>query len=179
MRRKSAGEVATALVVAIALGSLIAGYVLPKINPFKFFHSSSAANHKASFTLQKETSKPVLLQDSQGKAVAVGREVELTYSTGMEETVPKKTLGQKIGDFFAGLTTAGVGFVIISLLFFGGAPLIFVWRWGLKFKQALTTTVAGIRDLDKDTYEKVTPKLAAAQDKKDKIVIDKIKAKLH
>ena len=177
--KKNAGEVATAIVVAIALGSLIAGYVLPKINPFKFLHSSSAANKKASFTLQKETSKPVLLQSASGQPVAVGREIELTYSTGMEETVPKKTLGQKIGDFFAGLTTAGVGFVVISLLFFGGAPIIFVWKWGKKFKDALTTTVAGLRDLDDETYKKVSPKLAAAQDKKDKIVIDKIKAKLH
>lgn len=179
MKKNSAGEIATALVVAIALGSLIAGYILPKINPFKYFHSDSAANKKASFTLQKETSKPVLLESKAGQPVAVGREVELIYSTGMEETTPKKTLGQKIGSFFAGLTTTGILFVVGSLLFFGGAPIIFVWKWGKKFKDALTTTVAGIRALDADTYAKVTPKLAAAQDKKDKVVIDKIKAKLH
>ncbi len=97
----------------------------------------------------------------------------------MEESTPKKTLGMKIGEFFANLTTWGLLFVGGSLLFFGGAPIVFVFRKYLIMKQALKNTVAGIRAVDAETYEKLKPALAENHDRQDKIVIDKIKTELN
>lgn len=178
MKNNERGEVATALLVAIALGSLILGLALPKLNPFKAFEKT-AANKKASWTRQTEKATPVVLTDKAGKAVAVGTATEKIYDTGMESTVPKPTLGERIGAFFASLTTWGLAFVGVSLLFFGGAPLVWVARKYFVMKQALKNTVAAIREADNETYEKLKPKLAAAHDKQDRQVIDKLKTELH
>lgn len=175
--RNQRGEIATATVVVIAAGALLLGILIPKFKPFSIFEKS-AANKKASWTKQIEKSKPVAIKSEDGKVVAVGTEIERVYDTGMENTVPKQTLGEKIGSFFARLTTAGIAFVVVSLLFFGGAPLVWIARKYLVMKQALRNTVAGIRALDDETFNKVKPALAASQDKQDKVVIDKLKTEI-
>lgn len=172
------GEIATAVIIAIAMGSLLLGLVLPKLSPFKMFEKS-AGNKKASFTLQKESSTPVLLESKDGKTVALGKKTELFYNTGMDESVPKPTLGERIGSFFFGLTTTSILTIIGGFLFF---PIPFA-AWGVRkyfgIKQALTNTVKAIRETDPTTYEALKPKLSAAHDKKDKVLIDKIKAEIH
>lgn len=175
--KRSKGEITTAAVILISVGSLILGLMAPKFNPFRFERSS--ANKKASWTLQTEKTKPVLLTDKKGEAVAVGNEIERVYNTGKEEITPKKTLGEKIGEFFSRLTTAGLVFVVVSLLFFGGAPLVWVYRRYKTVKNALKNTVAAIREVDDETYTKLKPVLAANHEKKDRIVIDEIKKELN
>lgn len=176
------GEVTTGIVVAIAVGTFLFGVIAStKLNPFKLFHKS-AANKKASWTKQTEKSEPVLLFDKDKKAVAVGTKIEKIYDTGIEEATPKKTIGEKIGDFFAGLTTWGLVFVGVSLLFFGGTPIVWAWRKYAVVKDALKKTVQAIRDTKKEepqVYDKLKPKLAAAHDKRDRVVIDKIKTELN
>lgn len=172
------GEVVTAVLIAVALGSLLVGLVLPKLNPFKAFERT-AANKKASWTRQTEKSTPVLLTDKAGKAIATGTATERIYDTGIEQSVPAPTLGQRIGSFFFGLTTWGLLAVLASLLFFGGAPLVWLARKYFVIRQALKNTVVGIRQADAETFEKLKPALEANHDKRDKVVIDKIKAELH
>lgn len=182
MKKNQKGEVATAVVILIAVGSLFVGTIFPKFNPIKSLFKTDPTKHKASFAIQRETSKPVLLESSDGRHVAVGNEVELYYDTGEESTVPKKTLGERIGDFFANLTTLGLVFVFGSLAFFGGAPIVWIWRKYLTMKRALKNTVVGIKELkekDKEAFERLKPSLASAHDRKDKIVIDKMKTDLN
>lgn len=175
------GEITTAIVLGIAAASLLVGTLLPSLNPFNNLFgniSPSAANQKATWTRQTEREKPVFYKVD-ADTVAVGAEVERTYDTGTDERPVKLTLGQRIGKFFAGLTLWGLIGIVVSLVLFGGAPIVWIARKYLIMKQAFTNTVAAIRDLPEDTYKNVTPVLAAKQDKRDKKIIDKIKMNLH
>lgn len=179
MKNNERGAVEVAVVVAIAAGCLILGLIAPKLNPLGSLFQRDAANKKASWTRQIEKTKPVLLNDEKGRPVAIGTEIQRVYDTGKEDGTPAPTIGERIGGFFAGLTGWGLAFVGVSLAFFGGAPLVWVARKYFVMKQALKNTVVAIRDADNDTYEKLKPKLAAAHDKQDRKVIDKIKTELN
>lgn len=172
------GEVATALVILIAAGTFIIGGVLPKLNPLNLL-SSHQSKKKTSFTVQKETSKPILLETKDGKQAFLGKETEYYYNTGKEEGTPKLSVGERIGNFFSHLTTFGLMFVLFSLLFFGGVPIVWVFKKYLVMKQALKRTVQAIRETDRDTYDKLKPNLESKHDRQDKQVIDKIKMELN
>lgn len=178
------GEITIALLIAAILGTAVVvgiGPRLPLVN--KLFKEQTAAGRKASWTKQVEKSKPVALYDKSGRAVALGTEYERLYDTGMEQVPVKLTLGEKIGNFFASLTMWGLIFVAVSLAFFGGAPIIYFARKYGDAKHALTKTVIAVREMKKDDpalfAEKIAPKLDAAHDDKDRVVIDKIKTKLN
>lgn len=175
------GEITTAVAIGIAAVALLVGTIAPSLNPFNNLfgaHSApSAANQKATWTTTDEVIKPVLLR--QGDTVAVGQQIERHYDTGTEERPVKLTLMQRIGRFFAGLTTTAFIFILVSLLFFGGVPIVWAFHKYAVIKQALKNTVAAIRDLPEDQYKAVTPKLAAKHDRRDRKVIDKIKMELQ
>jgi hypothetical protein len=123
----------------------------------------------------EQTSKPVLVGTIDGKTIVAN---EITYRASAEETSPKATVGQRIGSFFSNLSLAGVLFVLLSLVFFGGAPIIWVARKYFAAKQALKSTIKAIKEIPSDQFEAIKPALAANQDKADKELIAKLKAKL-
>jgi len=175
------GEITIAILIAAVVGSLIVGMIAPKINPFKGLFSSndSAVGKKASFTTQTEKIKPKVYHLNKSGDVVVVNDVELSYNTSLDQNVPKPTFGEKIGTFFFHLSTVTIIFIIVSLAFLGGAPIVWLFKRYLVMKQALSNTVSAIRDLPPETYQQVVPVLAANHDKQDKVVIDGIKSELH
>lgn len=177
------GEIATLTVLAIAAVALLVGTLAPTLNPFNSVFGKGAqpdaSKQTASWTKQTEIQTPVLLETKSGDHAAVGTKVERVYDTGAEARPVKLTFGERIGAFFAHLTTWGVVFVIVSLVFFGGAPLVWLSKKYFDMKGAFKNTVAAIREVDHDTYEKLKPKLEAKHDKKDRKMVDKIKSELN
>jgi hypothetical protein len=169
------GEAVTIALVAVAavLGVLLFGN---KLNPFD--RSADPSNRRTASAISgrdiveitnavAESEKPVTVK------------VDRSFEASHEVTDPKLTLGQKIGRFFAGLGNLSL------LLFFAGLAICILtpiggilWdRW--KYKHAFKNTVSAVRELDDDTFQKLAPKLAAKQDKRDKVLVDKVKAELH
>lgn len=124
----------------------------------------------------EQTSKPVFMgTDYQGRAI-VGNEI--TYRASASETLPNLTLGQRIGRWFSGLSLAGLAFVIISIIFFSGTPILWIWAKFLKARSALKKTVAGIEELNSADQDKVKEELAKTHDTGDKRYIAQIKAEI-
>lgn len=176
------GEVVTIVVVAVA-AALLLGSLAPKLNPINWVTgngTSTVPMDKTKYDRKKIISEPVLL--TRGDHVAVGQRYEESYEKGEDSSERRATLGERIGGFFASLTAAGVIFVIISLLFFGGVPLLWLARKYFVVKHALTKTVMGIKKLKENDavyYEQhVKPTLLQKHDKADSNVIDKIKSRL-
>jgi len=144
-------------------------------NPFKAI--SDPPNQPKKMGAWEQTSEPIILGTaSDGKLVVANK---LTYKASAEETEPKLTLGQKIGNFFSGLSMTGLLFILISLLFFGGAPIVWAVKKYFAVKNALRNTVKAIKEIEPEHFEWIKPTLAANQDKADKVIIAKIKGDLH
>lgn len=146
------------------------------LNPFSGVTNPPTSPRKVASWVQEETVKPVYIgKDQLGKDVVVS-EVHRTYTANAEEVSAKKTLGQIIGGWFAGLSFAGIIFVVISLVAFGGAPIMWVFSKYIKMKNALVNTVEGIERMKAEDKEKLTPLLLQEQDAKDISVIKQLKA---
>jgi hypothetical protein len=144
--------------------------IAPKLNPF-----SSAADpaNRRSATSGEEIVKIV---KAAGEA---DREVIIERRDHSEVTDPKLTVGQRIGRFFAGLGTWSVAAILFAIFVLGLSPAaILAWSRHV-WKKAFKNTVSAIRDTDEETYEKLKPKLAARHDKRDKRLVDVVKAELH
>lgn len=187
MIKNQRGEVATLTVIAIAGVALLIGTLAPTLNPFNRLFGAGAsaqvaAPEKEAWKEQTRTTEPVTVGITPtGDKVVAFRTTE-EYKSGAAEHQRKLTFGERIGAFFAHLTTWGVVFVIVSLVFFGGAPILWLARKYLAMKQAMKNTVAGIRELkktDMEAYTKATDHIAKKQDKSDNRIVDKLKAELH
>lgn len=132
--------------------------------------------HKVASWVQEETIKPVYVgKDAAGKDV-VASEIHRTYTAGSDETPAKLTIGQRIGQFFGKLSLWGIVFVAVSLIFFGGAPIMWVFGKYLTAKHALLNTVEAIERMKSDDKEKFKSMLLQEQDTKDVNYIKKLKA---
>lgn len=176
MRRQN-GEIATATVVIIAVAAvLLTPLILKTGNPFD--RSADPSNRRTASAISGrdivEITNTVAASD-QPVTVKVDRSVEASA----EVTDPKLTLGQKIGRFFSGLGTWVVLALLAACILIPGFALGLVWRARNAWKNAFKNTVAGVRDLDDETYQKAIPKLAARQDRRDKKLVDRVKAELH
>lgn len=149
-------------------------YGCASLNPFQGITNPPNAPKKMGSW--EQTSEPVIMGvDGSGKTI-IGN--KLSYRATAEETSPKQTIGQRIGSFFAGLSLAGILFVVASLVFFGGAPIVWLARKYFKAKSALVSTVKAIKEIPDEKFNEIKPALAANQDKSDKELIARIKAKL-
>ena len=179
MKLNQRGEITTLVLVAVGLVSLLVGTLAPTLNPFNRLFGAgapSAANQKASWTKQDEIQTPVILKA--GDTVAVGTRIERHYDTGAEEKPVKLTFTQRIGQFFAHLSTLAFIGIVVSLVFFGGAPLVWIAGKFFKARAALTATVAAIEKMSTDEKEKLKVHLAATQDTHQKVYIAKLKSEL-
>lgn len=167
------GEITTAVVILIAAGTLFLGTMLPKLNPLKYLSKSTA-------TQTEKSHKKIELKNPQ---VTPSGEVVYGYQKydikDNNVFTPKLTMWERITGFISSLSIWTIAFLVISVLFFGGAPI--VWAVG-KYKtlrQTLKNTVSAIKEADEETYKKLKPVLNAKHDVKDKRVIDDIKKELH
>lgn len=144
------------------------------LNPFSGLPNTPNPPKKAGSW--EQTSKPVFMgTDYKGQSV-VG--YENTYKASASETIPPLRLSQKIGRWIASLSLAGFLFLVISLLFFGGAPIIWIYGKFLRARSALKRTIMGIEELNAADQKNVKSMLFAIQDTKDKLYIADLKAEI-
>lgn len=180
--KKNRGEIALAVTIGIAVGALLLGTLAPNLNPFNnLFGSKKSLTENTQYKdwlRHSRTTTPMVALPKDGQPVVFNK-VEESFDTGTDRVTPKRTIGQVVGDFFAGLTTWGVIFLVVSLVFFGGAPIVWLWRKYADMKESMKRVVAGIRDADEDAYKKVTNEIAKKADTKHKKLIDKVKSELN
>lgn len=189
--KNNRGEVTTLIVIGVAVVSLIIGGLIP--NPVKFFQrQSEPGTESRTYDTKDIIITPFVSIDDNGKTT-VANKVEEHYAKGNDKRTLKQTLGQRLAGFIASLGTWGI------VLLFGGLALGIITPAGIfarsrhVMKSAFKNTVNGIRGIKDttvtcrkcgdtvtiDTYAHVSKALAEEQDKRDKVLIDKIKAELH
>lgn len=191
--RGQRGEALTIALVAI-IGTLVVASAIPSINVFgKIFgggSSSVKAPAEEAWKEQEQRTIPRTVGVTETGEKVIAFEQVRTFRSGASKHPPKLSYGERIGEFFAGLTTFGVILCLALFLLFGITPAMIVnWLKSRRLQrveedrrrkdQALTNTVAALRGVDPETWVKIAPLLAARQDKQDKEQIDLIKAKLH
>ena len=173
------GEIMVATVVIIAVCAFVGGVVLPKLGQTFHLFGETAANKKASFSKQIQSSTPVLLEDKSGRAVAVGTKFEQTYDTGIEEAPIVLTYGQRVAKFFAGVTNLGIIALLAAIILVPGSLMLWMRRWGLKWYSTAKALVKGVKEAPPQAAEEVKDSMAIVMDKKHKKAVDEIKKDLN
>ena len=163
-------------ILAVVAVVLLVPIVMKTGNPFD--RSADPANRRTASAISGKDIVEITNQVAESeKPVTV--KIDRSVEASSEVTDPKLTLSQKVGRFFAGLTTWTLVFLFVSLAFFGGAPIVWLWRKYANMKETMKRTVQAIRELDDDTYKRVAPKLSDKMDKKHKKTVDKLKMELN
>ena len=88
---------------------------------------------------------------------------------------------QRVGRWIGGLGLLSVIFIVVSLAFFGGAPILWAFSKYMKMKSAFIKVVAGVEELkkvDAVAQEKLTKTiLANTMDTPEKDLVKAIKLK--
>lgn len=175
--RNQRGEIATATVILICGAFfLLAPIIMKNGNPFD--RSADPSDRRTASAISGKD----IVEITNAVAVAeqpVTVKVDRSVEASKEVTDPKLTIGQRVGRFFSGLGTWAVVLIVIALALGIITPAGLAWRARNAWKTAFKNTVEGVRDLDEETYQKVAPKLAAKQDKRDKKLVDRVKMELH
>lgn len=187
------GEVLTIVAVTVA-ATLILSAALPSINLFgKIFGGGSTAVKAPAEEAWKEQEQRTIPRTvgvtETGEKVIAFEQVK-TFRSGASKMPAKLTYGERIGEFFAGLTTWGIIILLVLFFAFGITPAAVVtWIKNRKLKateadlekrtQALRNTVAALREVPDDVWPKIKQLLEAKHDRQDKVIIDEIKKDLH
>lgn len=171
------GEVLT-YVLGSVLIAFILGTFIPDINPFHAM-KPKPNTYSSDWDRGERRSTPKVAVFEDGK-VAVFHEIEESFDKGSEKTVPKLTVMQKVGEFFSNLSFFSfVTIIVVGVLIFATPLGRLLWSRHV-WKSAFENTVAGVRDIDdREAYEKATRAIAIHQNKRDKRLVDVVKAKLH
>lgn len=101
-----------------------------------------------------------------------------TVKKNSTKTTPKKTLGQKIGGWFAGLTTLGIILVVVGLFLAPATTIgvvISMWR---RARRALIATVRAIKEVRADEEDTLHNSLNKYHTKDTKRTVSEIKSEL-
>lgn len=186
------GEALTIALISI-VATLVVAAAIPSLNIFgKVFgggHTVTAPAEEA-WKEQTKTTEPVTIGVTPtGEKVVAFRERK-TFRSGASKAPAKLTYGERIGQFFAGLTTWAILGLLGLFLAFGITPAMVI-RWAKnralerenkekqRYEQTLTRTVAAIREMPEEAYKTLSPILKDKHDLVDKKTVDEIKAKLH
>ena len=193
------GEALTIIAVTAAATLLVVS-LIPNLDIFGKIFGGGSTPKAPTEEIWKEQTEEVIPRT--GIVAATGEQViafekRKTFRSGASKSPTKLSYGERIGEFFAGLTTFGLIVFIGLFLLFGITPAMVVnWFKNRKIKreeamlaavmedkakkeQALKNTVAALRDLPDEVWPKVRQLLEAKHDKQDRIVIDDIKKELH
>lgn len=185
--RNMRGEGATVLIILIAGAFLLLG---PKIPDLSKIFTGEKPQQKASWSNETVTHTPIILRKDDDAVLAT--KTEHTFNSGTDERPVKLTVADRVVRFFEGLGWWAILFIVISLLL-GGWPIVMLINGYRAMKSALKNTISGIRKVSDttvicrkcgdtvvvDSYATVVASLDAKQDKKDKVLIDKLKSELH
>lgn len=173
--RNQRGFTGLEILGVIAVVGLVA-ILSPKLNPFS--GSADPANRRTASAISgRDIIDITKVVSSSEEPVTV--HVDRSVTASAEVTDPKLTLGQRVGRFFSGLGTWAVVGLALALGLGIVTPAGLAWQARSAWKSAFKNTVAGVRNLDDETYQKVVPQLAAMQDQRDKRLVDRVKAELH
>lgn len=108
--------------------------------------------------------------------VVIVEETEKTLAVGLQRTIQRLTVAEKLGNWISGLSIVGFLILIVCLILAPGATLGFLVKAFFKWKRALRETVSAIKEskaVDKDTELKKS--LKATQSLSTKKLVDTIK----
>ena len=187
------GEVLTIALIAV-IGTLVFAAAIPSLNIFgKVFgggSSSVKAPSEEAWKEQEQRTIPRTVGVTETGEKVIAFEQVKTFRSGASRIPAKMTFGERIGEFFAGLTTWALLALAGLFLAFGITPAMVV-RWAKnrsleretadkeKYQQTLTRTVSAIRAMPEEAYKTLAPILKDKHDLADKKVIDQIKGELH
>jgi hypothetical protein len=190
--RGQKGEALTIALVAI-IGTLLVTSAIPSLNIVgKVFGGGGSVKAPAEEAWKDQTqiTEPVVVGVTPAGDKVIAFKQTREFRSGASKSSAKMTYGERVGAFLAGMTNLGIIGLVIGFLFFGLTPgMVVNWIKNRRIKrieadkakkeQALTNTVAALRDVPPDLWAQLKPLLAAKQDRQDKVVIDEVKAKLH
>lgn len=144
-------------------------------NPFAGLSRAPQEPHRIANWLQEEEVIPLKIGVTADGKEVIAYATKRTYSAGSSETPEKLSWLQRLGRWIGGLSLLTVIFIVVSLVFFGGVPIVWAYKKYMAVKKALVNTVAAIEEMPPDAYEKLEPKLESKQNEPDKELIKKIK----
>ena len=126
---------------------------------------------------EKITNKPkAVICD--GKVVVV-EETEKTLTVGLEQTTPKLSFAQKLGNWISGLSIIGILALIAGLILAPGATLAWLVKLLFKWKKAFKETVVAIKESKAvDNNPELKNTLASKQSLSTKKIVDNIKREI-
>lgn len=108
----------------------------------------------------------------------VVEEIKKTLQVGLETTPRKLTLGEKIGNWFSGLSVLVIIVLAIGLVLFPGATLAWLVRLLFKWKMAMRETVAAIKESKAVENVELHNALKGKQSVGTKMIVGQIKSNL-
>lgn len=147
-------------------------------NPFAGISSPPQEPKKMANYAQTEKQVPLKVGVTPDGKDVIAFASERTYTAGSTEVPEKLGFLQKVGRWVGGLSILAIIFIVVSLAFFGGVPIIWAAKKYYAMKAALKHTVAAIDEIKPEHFEAIKPALAEAQDTSDKKLIAKLKAEI-
>ena len=172
-------------IVSIFKTTVVLGVVLlsgcASLSPFSGIANPPQEPKKIATYAQTEKQVPLRIGVTpEGKDV-IAFQTERTYTAGSTETREKLGFMQRVGRWIGGLGLLSIIFIVVSLAFFGGAPILWAFSKYMKMKSAFIKVVAGVEELkkvDAVAQEKLTKTiLANTMDTPEKDLVKAIKLK--
>ena len=114
------------LLIKLGTSLLLTGCA--SLNPFAGITSPPSEPRKIANYSQNEKQIPLKVGVTADGKEVIAYATERSYIAGSSETPEKLGFLQRIGRWIGGLSLLGVLFIIISLAFFGGTPIL----WAVK-----------------------------------------------
>lgn len=108
----------------------------------------------------------------------VVEEVKKTLQVGLETTPRKLSLGEKIGNWFSGLSVLAIIALVVGLVLCPGATLAWLVKLLFKWKRAMRETVAAIKEAKAVENIELHNALKDKQSVETKKIVGQIKADL-
>ena len=125
---------------------------------------------------EEVTTKPrAIIADNKAYVV---EETKKTLQVGLENTPRKLTLGEKIGNWFSGLSLLAIIALVVGLVLCPGATLAWLVKLLFKWKRAMRETVAAIKEAKATENTELHNALKDKQSVETKKIVGQIKADL-
>ena len=181
------GEVLTIIAVTAAATLLVVS-LIPNLDIFGKIFGGGSTPKAPTEEIWKEQTEEVIPRT--GIVVSTGEnliafEKRKTFRSGASKSPTKLTYGERIGQFFSGLTIWGIAALAFAFFVLGITPAMILARLKSraqkafenekadkeKLKQALTNTVTAVQGIPEDIWKQVKPLFEASHDKQDRDLI--------
>lgn len=164
------------LMMVVCAAFLLSGCAT--VNPFAGIASPPQEPKKIATYAQTEKQVPLKVGVTPDGKDVIAYATERSYTAGSTETPEKLGFLQRLGRWIGGLSILAVIFIVVSLAFFAGAPIVWLAKKYFAMKSAFKNTVKAIDEIPAEDYEKIAPKLKENMDEKDRLLVKKIKTEI-